>query len=257
MQLPLPVTLPTDETFDSFIYGDNGAVVNLLISLSEQGAQWRNATALSALSKSRLPGVAITGGAGRGKSHLLYAFCHQLANKNIRHIYLNMENIPAWSPAILDGLECLPFICLDNIHVIAGHREWEEAVFHFINRIVDNQGAMLLWTSQFGAHHPAFLLPDLRSRLSWGMTFQLHPLDENAKTQVLKNRAAQRGLKFSEQAIQFLLHHSDRDLPALLSLLDRLDTRSLQEQKKLSVGMVKRELGFDVPKTAGVDEPKS
>jgi DnaA family protein len=45
--------------------------------------------------------------------------------------------------------------------------------------------------------------------------------------------------------LQFLLHHSDRDLRSLLNLLARLDTRSLQEQKKLSVAMVKRELGLN------------
>lgn len=248
MQLPLPVTLPTDETFESFIHGDNGALVDLLTSLSAKGCDWRNNATFAALSHSRLPGIAIIGGAGRGKSHLLYAFCHQLAAQNIHHIYLNMENIEAWSAAVFDSLESLPFICLDNLHAIAGNRVWEEAVFHFINRIVDSQTAVLLWASQLGSHHPAFILPDLRSRLSWGVTYQLHPLDEYAKTQVLKNRAAQRGLKFSEQAIQFLRHHTERDLPTLLSLLDRLDTRSLQEQKKLSVGMVKRELGLDASK---------
>ena len=40
------------------------------------------------------------------------------------------------------------------------------------------------------------------------------------------------------------VHHSERDMPSLINLLDRLDTRSLQEQKKLSVNMVKRELGL-------------
>ncbi|MDY6978099.1 MAG: DnaA regulatory inactivator Hda, partial [Pseudomonadota bacterium] len=52
------------------------------------------------------------------------------------------------------------------------------------------------------------------------------------------------GLKLSNQALQFLLHHSERDLKSLMSLLARLDTRSLQEQKRLSVGMVKRELNL-------------
>jgi len=48
----------------------------------------------------------------------------------------------------------------------------------------------------------------------------------------------------SNQALQFVLNHSERDLKSLMALLARLDTRSLQEQKRLSVAMVKRELGL-------------
>jgi len=57
-------------------------------------------------------------------------------------------------------------------------------------------------------------------------------------------RAEERGLTLSNQALQFLLHHSERDLKSLMSLLARLDARSLQEQKRLSVAMVKRELNL-------------
>ena len=74
--------------------------------------------------------------------------------------------------------------------------------------------------------------------------YHLNTLDDDSRKDVLRLRASQRGLKLSEQALQFLLYHSDRDLRSLLGLLERLDTRSLQEQKKLSVAMVKRELGL-------------
>ena len=70
-------------------------------------------------------------------------------------------------------------------------------------------------------------------------------LDDNGREEAVRLRAAERGLKLSNQALQFLLHHSERDLKSLMSLLARLDTRSLQEQKRLSVGMVKRELNLN------------
>ncbi|MBU3022792.1 DnaA regulatory inactivator Hda [Aestuariibacter sp. A3R04] len=245
MQLPLPVSLPTDETFASFVTGDNGAVVSLLSTLADTGLQWRSSLALRVLEKSTLPGVMLVGGAGKGKSHLLYAFCHQLADKDIAHLYLNLENALQWTTAVFDHLEGLPFLCLDNVHAIAGNAYWEEALFDFINRVVERQSTVLLMTSRLGATHPSFKLADLRSRLSWGLTYQLQALNDDLRARVLAARASERGLKFSSQAIQFLLHHCERDLPTLLAILERLDARSLQEQKKVSVRMVKRELGLD------------
>ncbi|MDO6476889.1 DnaA regulatory inactivator Hda [Alteromonas sp. 1_MG-2023] len=242
MQLPLAVSLPDDETFSSFEAGENSGLADFLSALSQSGSRWRDNTAFSSLDNSPLAGVGITGAAGRGKSHLLYAVCHQLAFHQTRHIYLNLREYADWTPVIFDGLERLPYVCLDNIDAIAGIDEWEEALFHFINRMVDNHTSIFIWTSSIGPNHPAFKLPDLRSRLSWGITWQLAGLTDNERLNVLKKRAAQRGMRFSEQALAFLLTHCDRDLPALLTMLDRLDTRSLQEQKKLSVAMIKREL---------------
>ena len=95
---------------------------------------------------------------------------------------------------------------------------------------------------QLGPQHSEFLLPDLRSRLSAGLTFQLQGLTDEERGEVLSSRALQRGLNLSEQALHYLLNHSQRDLPSLMALLDRLDQRSLQEQKKISVALVKREL---------------
>ncbi len=245
MQLPLPVSLPTDETFGSFVGGDNQELADFLHALSQSGSDWRTNPAFSSLNNSPLAAVGITGSEGKGKSHLLYAVCHQLAAGHTRHIYLNLRDHNDWTPVIFEGLERLPYVCLDNIDAIAGIAEWEEALFHFINRVVDHHTSVLLWTSSIGPNHPAFQLPDLRSRLSWGITYQLNALSDENRLAILKSRAAQRGMGFSEQALMFLLNHCDRDLPTLMNLLARLDTRSLQEQKKLSVAMIKRELGID------------
>ncbi|QJR79379.1 DnaA regulatory inactivator Hda [Alteromonas pelagimontana] len=245
MQLPLPVTLPTDETFTSFAKGTNEELVGLLQAIADASPAWQEAQALRSLVVSRLPLVTMVGSEGRGKSHLLYALCHQLAAKQAQHIYLNLEESKQWTRHAFDGLENLPLVCLDNIHCLAGSHEWEEALFDLINRIVETRRAILVCTSEFGPSHPAFVLPDLRSRLAWGTTYQVQGLNDEERKSVVRNRAEQRGLKLSEQALQFLLHHCERDLPSLMALLERLDKRSLQEQKKLSVALVKRELELD------------
>lgn len=244
MQLPLPVSLPVDETFDSFEAGSNAESVTLLRQLAKALPDWRQTDGMQTLATQQLPMVTLVGSKGRGKSHLLYSLCHDMAARNVPHVYLNLNDLAHWPDNAFEELHALPLICLDNIHALAGQRRWELALFDLLNRVAETQRSVLVCTSQLGPSNPAFSLPDLRSRLSWGVTYQLHAIDDEQRQQVVRNRARERGLKLSEQALQFLLHHSDRDMPSLISLLDRLDTRSLQEQKKLSVAMVKRELGL-------------
>lgn len=244
MQLPLPVSLPVNETFNSFVEGANGEAVSMLqhisgsVSASPVDNEPLNLSTLS------IPLVLLRGGTATGKSHLLFSVCHRLAFAEIAHLYLNFDDANQWLPSVLDGLESLPVICLDNIDQVAGRPEWEEALFDLFNKVIEKGKTIVVCSQRIADHPVAFGLPDLASRLSWGVTYQLKPLNDEGREQALRLRANQKGLSLSEQALQFLLHHSDREITSLLSLLDRLDSRSLQEQKKLSVAMVKRELNL-------------
>jgi DnaA family protein len=244
MQLPLPVTLPIDENFDSFVNVGNEEVVALLENIVIALPDWRHAQGLGHLSTLKLPLVTLLGALAIGKSHLLFATCHQLAEKSVNHLYLNMNDFQAWSYDIFEGLENLSVLALDNVHAIAGDERWEEALFDLLNRVSETQHTLVICTSHLGPSNPAFTLPDLRSRLAWGVIYHVNHLDDAGREEAVRLRAAERGLKLSNQALQFLLNHSERDLKSLMALLARLDTRSLQEQKRLSVAMVKRELGL-------------
>lgn len=248
MQLPLPVTLPDDETLASFVPGANQQLVSLLTSVSKHSPDWRSEATLAMLDATSIPMVNIVGGAGRGKSHLLYAVCHQLAERNIPHAYLSFKDVKDLTPRVLESLEQLPVICLDNLEVLNGDPDWEEALFDLINRVTETRVGMLIIASRFGPQSDVIQLPDLRSRIGAGLTFQVLPLSDEQRGEVLSLRAQQRGLVLTEQALHYLLNHSQRDLPSLVALLDRLDKRSLQEQKKITVALVKRELA-ETPST--------
>ncbi|MCW8092426.1 DnaA regulatory inactivator Hda [Alteromonas sp. ASW11-130] len=239
VQLPLPVSLPVDETFSSFVVGKNSQLVDLLSKLSNSPFEDRR-TYLNANSGQNMPLVNIVGGKGRGKSHLLFSMCHELAQQQSSHIYLNLNDFNSLHPQLLDGLEQVGVICLDNLQAISGVREWEVSIFDLINRVNESQFTTLVCTSELGPSHPDFKLPDLRSRLGWGITFQVHALTEEERKKVIRLRAQQRGLKLSEAALDYLLNRSDRDLPSLLRVLDILDERSLQEKKRLTLNLVRQ-----------------
>ncbi len=60
-----------------------------------------------------------------------------------RAFYLALKRLPKDAIASLQGLEQLDLVCVDDIHVIAGDRAWEEALFHCFNRIREANGRLL------------------------------------------------------------------------------------------------------------------
>jgi DnaA family protein len=83
------------------------------------------------------------------------------------------------------------------------------------------------------------IVPDLISRLTWGMVFQLQPLSDEEKLQVLIMRADCRGMTLSEEVGKFILNHCPRHMSTLFAALDALDKVSLAVQRKLTIPFVK------------------
>ena len=222
-QLPLGLALRDSARFNSFFAGQNLEAV--------QGLQ-QSATGQSE------PFVYVAGAEGMGKTHLLQAACHDAVQSGRTTSYLPLQELLAYSPAVLDGLEQLDLVCLDDVSAIAGHDEWEQGLFNLFNRVRQSGGTLLI----AGATRPdraGFLLPDLVSRLGWGVTYVLKPLADDDAITALGFRARLRGLELPDETAQYLLRRFPRDLPTLFALFDTLDTASLIEQRRLTVPFVK------------------
>jgi DnaA family protein len=87
-------------------------------------------------------------------------------------------------------------------------------------------------------------LPDLRSRLAWGIVYQLAQAGDEEKIAILQFRARRRGLSLSREVCSYLISRSARDMEALLDLLATLDKASLVQQRALSIPFVKAVLGW-------------
>jgi DnaA family protein len=232
-QLSLPVNLRDNETFDSFVLGDNGQLVGHLQSLTEPLSEINPQSWLTFISAE----------SGVGKSHLLYALCQHAQQHNVSSVYLNFHEKDALSVEMLDGLEHCQLICLDDINALEGSNSWQIAVFDLINRVKEQGTARLIITANSPAKHLNFELADLLSRLSWGLSYKLHALNDEQRCEALLNRASQRGLKMPINVASYLVNHWQRDMPALMNTLDKLDQLSLQQQRKLTIPFVKASLG--------------
>ena len=82
-------------------------------------------------------------------------------------------------------------------------------------------------------------LADLKSRLGWGLTLQIKPLNDMQKLAVLQKRAMLRGMELNDESGQFLLKRYSRDMDDLLRLLDILDKASLSEQRRLTIPFIR------------------
>jgi DnaA-homolog protein len=222
-QLTLGVSLKDEATFANYYAGENAPLVEELKKIAN-GVGERY--------------IYISGASGLGRTHLLQAICHQAYQHKLSAVYLPLNHLNDFSPEIFQGLESLKIVCIDDIHLIAGLTAWEQAFFHAYNRILDS-GSKLCVT---GNVIPKFLhitLPDLVSRLSWGMVFQLHALTDQEKLKVLKMRCERRGMTLSEEVGKFILNHNARHMGSLFTILDTLDGASLAAQRKLTIPFVK------------------
>jgi DnaA-homolog protein len=86
------------------------------------------------------------------------------------------------------------------------------------------------------------LREDLRTRLAWGLVYQLRPLSDADKADHLRAAATRRGLRLSEEVVGYLLTRLPRDLPSLNGVLDALDRYSLAAKRPVTVPLVREAL---------------
>ena len=83
------------------------------------------------------------------------------------------------------------------------------------------------------------LREDLRTRLAWGLVYQLKPLSDADKGHHLRAEALRRGLRLSDEVVGYLLTRLPRDLPSLNAVLDALDRYSLAAKRPVTLPLVR------------------
>ena len=72
-------------------------------------------------------------------------------------------------------------------------------------------------------------------------------LDDAGRAELLRQRAAARGLDFDDAALEWLLRRASRDLGNLTAIFERLDRASLAAQRRLTVPFLRQVLETDPP----------
>lgn len=226
-QLLLPgFGLRNNADFDSYFAGESNALAEQSIKrLSDQSGC-----------------IYLSGTQGSGKSHLLQAACHQVVKQGGMSVYLPLSELLDYPPvSVLEGIEHTDFIAIDDVHLVIGQAEWQEALFNLYNYRFDHKLSLL-----FAAEKPAALLPlelaDLQSRFTACTAFQLQELSDQEKLTMLVELAEQRGMVMNEQCANYILQHYGRSPADLISILDVLAEATLLEKRKITVPFIKQQL---------------
>jgi DnaA family protein len=222
-QIPLPLGGADALTFDLYCAADNALALTELKQVARGGAS-RN--------------VYLWGDTGTGKSHLLHAACAAAADAGRRAALVPLAQSHRLAPALLEDLEDLDLVCIDDLDAIAGQPAWEQPLFHLFNRMREAPRP-LVFAARTSPAGCAIALPDLKSRLGWDLVFRLAPLQEAERFAALRGRAQMRGMKITDEVLNYLSRRIPRDMHSLFAWLERLDRESLAAGKRLTVPFVR------------------
>jgi len=227
-QLPLGIQLRDTSVFASYFPGRNQSVVDALAALSARRAGPNDGPTC----------VWVHGAASVGKTHMLQAMCASAHGNGEPAAYLPLREVAQLGGEILSGYGQFALVCLDDGEAVAGDASWERALFR-LHQELDEQGGRLVMSAAAPPAALPFKLADLASRLNGGVVLTLQPLDEQEQLAALQLRAQLRGCELPEETGQFLLRRLPRNMAALCTFLDELDTASLVAQRRLTVPFVK------------------
>lgn len=208
-----PAPLPT---LENFVSGGNNELLQALRNLVKGISSQRS--------------LVLWGPSGSGKTHLLRAAVQHAAQQQQAALYLDAPSEIAINSAQGD------FVALDHVERLDDAAQI--ALFNLFNRFREQGKALLIAASS--APSQLELRDDLKTRLGWGLVYQVVSLTDAEKAEALQQHARERGMRLPEDVVEYCLRHLRRDLPTLMATLDALDDWSLTAKKPVTVAMVRQ-----------------
>ena len=225
-QLVFDLAAPEPPSFANFLPGANAEALAALRAL--------------AVGEVRETGVMLWGAPGGGKTHLLRAAVAMAEAHARRAMFIDDPGgLAAHEPDVLDRYDLVTIDSIDRATPDAQGR-----LFTLFNGLRDRGGQLLVATRAPLAG--LTLREDLRTRLGWGLVYEITPLADADKPAALTAYARGRGFRLSQDVIDYLLAHGRRDMAALIGALAALDRHSLAAKRPITVPMLRSWLQHDI-----------
>ena len=172
------------------------------------------------------------GSTGLGKTHLLHAAGHQIAQSNpdARVMYLHSEKFVSEMIQALrrDGIDAfkrryrsVDTLLIDDIQFFAGKDRSQEEFFHTFNTLLESRQQIILTCDRYPKEVDG-IEARLRSRFGWGLTVSIEPPDFETRVAILHKKALERGLDLDESVTYLIakrMRSNVRDLEGALNSL--------------------------------------
>jgi DnaA family protein len=238
-QIALDLGHTPKPTLDNFIATGNE---NLIAVLKDIQSRWQNSKDKSALNVDTKM-IHLWGASGSGRTHLLSALQLQASELGINAYLLNhdssMDEWRACADVLIENNQAPGLLCVDDIDHLS---EFAQGALFRLHNLIREASHQHLITTSLAPSSNLQIREDLKTRLVWGLVFQMHALSDSEKLQALQQAATERGLQISNEVAPWLLKHFHRDMPSLMSLLEALDNYSLETKRAITLPLLKEML---------------
>lgn len=126
-------------------------------------------------------------------------------------------------------------------HAIDDVQGLDETAQIAVFKLYNHARAGEAWLLVAGNQPPAQLAlrDDLKSRLAWGLGFEILPLTDDEKRAALAQHAQQLGMRLSPEILDYLLTRARRDMPSLIALVEALDRFSLETKRAITTPLLR------------------
>ena len=124
---------------------------------------------------------------------------------------------------------------VDAVESLDGGAQIE--LFNLYNRVREGEGHLLV-----SGRKPPLQLgvrADLKSRLAWGLSFEIHALSDDEKRAALAAEARARAMPLTEDMLSYLMSRARRDMSSLMQVVDALDRLSLESKRPITLPLLR------------------
>lgn len=229
-QYTLAIEHPDEQRLDNFVAGNNRELLAALMGRYDH-----------------FSGLWIYGAVSSGRSHLLCGRCLEAQAAMQPTLYIKGSDYKNQPDAVTRTLTKAgqdgTVVAIDDIGLLVGDPLIEAMLMVVYQRLLHEKGTLLLTHTQ-PAMALTFATADLASRMRSLQHFQIQPLSDTEKKQLLEQRADARGYDLSQPVLDYWLARGPRDLGALLRDLDTLDAASLAQKQRVTIPLLKEVLGY-------------
>ncbi|MFH1392936.1 MAG: chromosomal replication initiator protein DnaA [Patescibacteria group bacterium] len=218
-------------TFDNFIVGSSNELAHAaaLAVIKNLGRKYNP--------------LFIYGGVGLGKTHLIQAIGNAVKKENpskkIKYVtserftseVISALRAGSLRPNDIDDFKKrwreIDLLIIDDIQFLAGKEKTQDEFFHTFNALY-NAGKQIILSSDRPPRSIQTLEERLRSRFEGGMTADISYPDLETRIAILKSKAGEKGIEFSEEVFEYVAQNIKKNVRELEGALNRLAAASYQ-----------------------------